>query len=325
MPSEDRKSTALDAIRPRIERFQAAVTTTADEIRGLLAGTGDVAADQSAALGFFAQGRVNVDRFSSFTPKAARIDETAEAPTQAAQEVLNALLALGDKLFVLRAEEGSDLGAQVAERLAQIGRAFAAAHVVELSQRSQYREEEHAPLLDHYPFAKWSRSERALAPGLVIELPGSALTAASVVPFLDGRMKIVFCVEGDDAPPASLARVVSPGVFVQQENGDAALEAFAAFDGVAVAALLPKDTVRFVHDPAAGETTYERFVELDFPREVRKRALGGISAAQQAEDYALLEALSVVPAPSGEAAEDPAGKLSAWLLSQADLASANKP
>jgi hypothetical protein len=145
-----------------------------------------------------------------------------------------------------------------------------------------------------------------------------------VVPFLDRDMKVVFNVEGD-APAAALARVISPGTFVQQETGDAALEAFAAFDGMAVAALLPDNAVSFVHDPAAGETTYERFVSLTFPREVRKRSIGGISAAQQAEDYALLETLSVVPAPSGEAAADPAGKLSAWLLSQADLASAGKP
>jgi hypothetical protein len=324
MPSEERKGTALDAIRPRIERFQAAVAKTTDEIRGLLAGTGDVANDQTAALGFFARGKVNVERFSAFTSRAARLDAAAEAPTRAAQEVLNALLALGDDLFVLSLDDNPDLGAAVAERLAQIGRAFAAARVIELSQRDQYREDEHAALLEHYPFARWSRSERALAPGLVIEMPGAALTAASVVPFLDGKIKIVFNVDGDDAPPASLARVISPGVFVQQETGDEALEAFAAFDGVAVAALLPTGVVRFIHDPAAGETTYERFVELDFPREIKKRALGGISAAQQAEDYALLESLSVVPSPKGEAASDPAGKLSAWLLSQADLASAGK-
>ena len=133
-------------------------------------------------------------------------------------------------------------------------------------------------------------------------------------------MKMVFTVDGD-APAAALSRVISPGVFVQQETGDAALEAFAAFEGTAVAALMPDDAVSFVHDPAAGETTYERFVSLTFPKEIRKRAIGGISAAQQAEDHALLETLSVVPTPTGEAASDPAGKLSAWLLSQADLAS----
>ena len=44
-----------------------------------------------------------------------------------------------------------------------------------------------------------------------------------------------------------------------------------------------------------------------------------LSPAQQAEDYALLEALAVVPGPGGDAAADPAGKLSAWLLSQTNL------
>jgi hypothetical protein len=307
MPSEERKGIALDAIRPRIEMFQAAVAKTTDQVRGLLEGTGDVEGDQSASLGFFARGRVNTERFSSFTRKSAKIDAAAEGPVRASHDVLRDLLAQGDGLFVLTLQEGDDVGGKVAEKLAEIGRAFAAAHVIELATRGQYREDDHAAMLERYPFRRWSRAERALAPGLVIELSGADLTAASVVPFLDRDMKVVFNVEGD-APAAALARVISPGTFVQQETGDAALEA-----------------VSFVHDPAAGETTYERFVSLTFPREVRKRSIGGISAAQQAEDYALLETLSVVPAPSGEAAADPAGKLSAWLLSQADLASAGKP
>jgi hypothetical protein len=320
MPSEERKSVALDAIRPGIKRYQAAVAKTAEEVRGLLAGTGGGPDDLTASLGFFARGRVNMDRFSEFTPASARIDETAVGPTRAAQEVMDSLLARGDELFVLTLQEGEDLASRVADRLAEIGRVFAAAHVVERVQRHEYREEEHAALLERYPFAQWSRSERALAPGLVIELPGTAFTPASVVPFLDRAMKIVFLVEGD-ASAAALARVVSPGTFVQQETGDAALEAFTAFDGTAVAALMPEDAVSFVHDPAGGGTTYERFVSVNFPREIRKRSIGGISAAQQAEDYALLETLAVVPSPTGEAASDPAGKLSAWLLSQADLAS----
>lgn len=324
MPSEERKGIALDAIRSRIEMFQAAVAKTTDQVRGLLEGTGDVEEDQSASLGFFARGRVNTERFSSFTRKSAKIDAVAEGPVRASQDVLRDLLAQGDGLFLLTLQEGDDVGSKVAERLAEIGRAFAAAHVIELAIRGQYREDDHAAMLEHYPFRRWSRAERALAPGLVIELSGADFTAASVVPFLDRGMKIVFNVEGD-APAAALVRVISPGTFVQQETGDAALDAFAAFEGIAVAALLPENAVSFVHDPAAGETTYERFVSLTFPREVRKRSIGGISAAQQAEDYALLGTLSVIPAPAGDAAADPAGKLSAWLLSQADLASAGKP
>jgi len=318
MPSEERSSIALDAIRPGIARFHAAVATTAEQVRGLLAGSGDTADDQTAALGFFARGRVDVDRFSAFTRKPARMDEAAAAPIRMAQQVMDDVLARGDELFVLGLREGEELGGAVGARLAEIGRVFAAAHVVERAQRGEYREAEHAALLERYPHALWSRSERSLAPGLVIRLPGTLFTPASVVPFLDGAMKMVFVVEGD-ASAAALARVVSPGVFVQQETGEAALEAFKAFEGTAVAALMPADAVSFVHDPAAGATTYERFVGLTLPKEIRKRVIGGISVAQQAEDYALLETLAVVPSPTGEAAADPAGKLSAWLLSQADL------
>ena len=144
-------------------------------------------------------------------------------------------------------------------------------------------------------------------------------TPAQVAPYLDTGMKMVFVVEGD-APAAPLARLVTPGVFVRQAPAGDALEDFKAWEGTAVAALMPGGAAGFVHDPGAGETTYERFTSLDLPREIRRRAIGGISPAQQAEDLALLEALAVVPSPTGEAASDPAGKLSAWLLSQTSLA-----
>jgi len=320
MVSEERKSIALEAIRPRVELFHAAVATTTNEVRGLLSGTGDTADDQAVALGYFAQGKVDIERFAAFTPRAVRIESAAEAPIRAAQDVMNALLAMQDELFVLQVEAGEDLSVKVGDRLALIGRVFAAARVIELAQRGEFREEEHAAMLDSHPFPGWNRSERSLAPGLVIELSGADFKPSLLVPFLDAQMKFVFNVDGD-APAAALSRVVSPGVFVQQETGEAALEAFAAFDGAAVAALLPKDAVSFLHDPLAGESTYERFVSLTFPKEIRKRSIGGVSAVQQAEDYALLETLSVVPTLSGEAASDPAGKLSAWLLSQTDLSS----
>lgn len=318
MASDDRNRVALEAIRPRIEMFRSAVAAASDQVRGLLAGTGNAAEDQSVALGLFAQGRVNVDRFASFTPKTPRIDTGAEKPIRAAREVLQSLLEEGDELFILKLESGRNLGLEAGRRLSQIGRAFSAARAIDLAKRGRFSEDEHAALLEDFPFPDWSQSERVLAPPLLIELPGAEFTPASIVPFLDEASKFVFCVDGD-APAAALVRVISPDVFVQQETGDAALEAFTEFEGAAVAALLPDGAVSFVHNPSAGETTYERFVSLEFPKEVRKRAIGGISAVQQAQDYALLESLSVVPVPSGDAASDPAGKLSAWLLSQADL------
>ncbi len=318
MVSDERRQVSLDAVRSRNELFRSAVAATADQVRGLLAGTGNVSEDQSVALGAFAEGRVNFDRFASFAPKASRIEAAAEAPIRAAQEALKTLLAQGDDLFVLKLEEGKDLSRKAGRRLAKIGRAFAAARVIDLAKRGQYKEEEHAAMLERYSFSRWNKSERALAPALVIELSGADFKPALIVPFIDQHSKFVFNVDGD-APAAAMSRVISPGVFVQQETGDTALDAFSEFEGPAVAALLPSTAASFIHDPSAGETCYERFVSLQFPREVKKLAIGGISVAQQAEDYALLESLSVVPMPKGDAASDPAGKLSAWLLSQSDL------
>lgn len=318
MPFEERKGIALDAVRSRIDQFHSALTVTQNQVRGLLVGADNTDDDQSVALGFFAQGKVNVERFASFTPKTTRIDATAEAPIRAAQEVLKSLLAQGDDLFIIETEAGKGLGHQLSVRLASIGRAFAAARVIELAKSGAYKEDKHAATLTRFPYAMWNSSERALAPALMIEVSGADFKPSAIIPLLDTNMKIVFNVSGD-APAAALARVISPGVFVQQETGNASLDAFAAFEGIAVAAFLPPTAVSFVHDPSSGATTYERFVAVTFPKEVRKRAVGGISPAQQAEDYSLLESLSVPPEIAGDAASDPAGKLSAWLLHQADL------
>jgi hypothetical protein len=318
MPYEERKACALDAVRSRIEQFHSALIVTSNQVQGLLAGSGTTPEDQNETLGKFAKGKMDMQRFASFAPKAPRIEAEAEAPVRAAHEVLKSLLAEGDDLFVIKATQGRGLGHQLSVRLAHIGRAFAAARVVELAKNGAYKEDKHAETLQRFPYATWNSSERALAPALIVEVSGSDFKPSAIVPLLDTNMKVVFIVDGD-APAAALSRVISPRVFVQQETGDASLDAFADYQGIAVAAYLPDTAVSFVHDPSAGSTTYERFVSVTFPKEVRKRPIGGISPAQQAEDYTLLESLSVPPEIAGEAASDPAGKLSAWLLSQTDL------
>lgn len=318
MQSDQRTGIALDAIRPRLELFLSALAVTTEETRGLLSGTGATTEDQSIALGNFARGRVDVERFSAFTGSSANIDAGSEVPIQAAQKVLNDLLRMGDDLFILELTESANLAAQVDRRLAVIGIAFAAAHVIDLAKRGAYDEEQHALLLDGLAWSDWSQAERALAPGLVIKLAGADFAPAQVAPYLDGGMKLVFVVEGD-APAAAMSRLVTPGVFVQQVCGDDPLDPFVAFEGPAAAALLPKGAFEFVHDPNAGQTSPERFTQLEKPAEIRKRAIGGISPAQQLEDIALLETLALIPSPTGEAAADPAGKLSAWLLNQTNL------
>lgn len=319
MQYEEQKTVALEAVRSRIDQFHAALTVTSEQVRGMLSGSTDTKEDQSEALGHFAKGKVDMERFNSYAPKARHIESAAEAPVRAAQEVLKSLLAQGDDLFIIDMDEGRGLGHSLSVRLASIGRAFAAARVVDLAKNGAYKEDKHAATLERFPYAQWNSSERALAPALVVNVSGEDFKPSSVVPLLDTNMKIIFNVSGD-APAAALSRVISPRVFVQQITGEPDLEAFTAYKGIAVAAFLPETAVSFVHDPSAGSTTYERFTSITFPKEVRKRPIGGISPAQQAEDYTLLESLSVPPEIAGEATTDPAGKLSAWLLSQTDLA-----
>lgn len=318
MPSEERSALALQAIRPRIDMFHAALTITINQVRGLLAGTGTNANDQSASLGKFAQGKMDLDRFATFTPKAPNIAPDVEAPVRAAEKVLKSLLDEGDDLFIVKVQDGKGLGHSLSVRLAHIGRAFAAARVVALAKNGAYKEDKHADTLMRFPYAVWNSTERSLAPALLVEVDGQDFKPSAIVPLLDANMKIVFNVSGD-APAAALSRAISPGVFVQQEIGDNSLDAFSAFKGIAVAAFLPSTAVSFVHDPSSGSTVYDHFISLVFPKEVRKRSIGGISPAQQAEDYTLLESLSVPPELTPEAASDPAGKLSAWLLSQTNL------
>ena len=318
MPFEERSALALQAIRPRIDMFHAALTVTANQVRGMLAATDNTADDQSAALGKFAQGKVNLDQFEKFTRRAPGITSDIEAPIRAAEKVLKSLLEEGDDLFTVKVAEGKGLGHSLSVRLAHIGRAFAAARVIDLAKNGAYKEDKHAETLMRFPYAVWNSSERALTPPLLVEVSGQDFKPSAIVPLLDTNMKIVFNVS-DDAPAAALSRVISPGVFVQQEIGDASLDSFSAFEGIAVAAYLPANAVSFVHDPLSGSTIYDHFVSLTFPKDVRKRHIGGISPAQQAEDYTLLESLSIPPELAPEAAEDPAGKLSAWLLSQTNL------
>jgi hypothetical protein len=152
---------------------------------------------------------------------------------------------------------------------------------------------------------------------------GRDLHAAGLAEFLDAGVAIALLVEGP-CPPAPLARLVTPNALVIQTGSVEDLAALGGHDGPAVAALLPAEAAWFRHDPAGGDAPRERFAMQRLPAEAPKRSLGGMSAAQQAEDLALLRqwAQAGAPAPAAGAPTanaTPADKLAAWLLSQADL------
>ena len=310
------------------ERFRSALAAAVEQVRGALAAernAGD-AATRAEELGRFATGRIDSSRFAALLDRRRTLDATALQRIAAAYETLTELSGRGDALFEAHVEPGQSLRDTVADALAQAGRAFGAARVYELSRSGHYREEEHGPFLTAFPYARWSRSERQLAPPLVVYVNGRDARADGLAEFLDGVTKLVLVVRGE-APLAPLVRLVTPGVFVLQTADATDLDRFAAHAGPAVAAIVPETCALFVHDPARGDQPSERMEVRGVPEAAPPPMMGGRSAAQQREELRLLESYRAPRAPAAApvgaaqagAPAEPVDRLAAWLLAHAEL------
>jgi hypothetical protein len=338
MPSDDRIVLATEAVAGQADAFRSALATTVEQVRDILARHRAPADGQTgrcgAELGDFASDRIDSERFSRLFVSSNGAKLTTIEPIERAFETLSALSAERDKLCRVTVDEGGNLREAVAHALAHLGRAFGAARVVALSRSDRYRDPEHAKLVGAFPFERWNKTERRIAPPLIVIVNGRDLHAAGLVEFLDGAQKIVLIVNGE-CPPAALVRLISPGTFVLQTLDGTGLDRFAAWRGPGIAALVPDSAARFVHDPAVGAALYDRITIHHAPKERPLKPLGGISATQQVEELEQLTALGAravsapalpsaepesAPAPVGPAG--PADRLAAWLISQADLSDA---
>ncbi len=325
MPSEDRIALADNAIANEANAFCSALATTLEQVRDLLsahAPSANGSVDRfRAELGEFSVGRIHAERFAAlFEHEKGAVGDSIEH-IELAFRTLAALRAEND-LFHVSVPDGGNLRDVVDRAMRHLGTAFGAARVVSLARAGRYREAEHATLLDGFPFERWNGAERRMAPPVVVEVGGGDLRPSGLADYLDAAQKIVLVVHGE-CPPAALVRLVSPGIFVLQTVDETGLDRFAAADGPGVAALVPDTAARFTHDPSGGSSLVDR-VQVDFlPDKLPRRTLAGLSAAQQAEDLAQLAALSTASAAQGPSSEttkavDPAEKLAAWLLRQAD-------
>lgn len=357
MPSEDRLQAALRAVARERDAFRSAVAATAEQIRGFLGsrnGATGPGGRAAAELGAFAAGRLDPERFATLVSEEGPADPAHVEAAERALSVLTGILGGGDAPFRVRVEAGGDPAAAVGDALARTGRAFGAARVAEAVRLGRYRAERDAFLLQSFPFGRWSRAEREAAPPLVVELDGEDLGPGGLAAYLDGGVKLVLIVDGP-CPPAPLARLLTPGIRVLQTDDPEALAAVGGTPGPAIAALVPEACARFLHEPDApgsgdgpraddgdGEagggpaSGWGRFT-VDLLPEAPKGRLGASSAFQQAEELRLLAALA---APDGEGAPgaaegagagagrpaagttvpaDPADRLAAWILHQADL------
>jgi len=330
MPSDERVDRVLEALAEPIGAFRSVLAKTIEQIRALLTaqhtGTNGQVARLGAELGSFADSRIDPNRFSNLFAPAETLKPVNVQRIERAYQTMSALLEQGDQLFLVNVPDGGSLRDDVAKALEHLGTAFGAARAVELTRAGRYRLSDHGLLFSAFPFVKWSVTERRLAPPLVVLVRGADLYPAGLAEFLDGSQKVILVVRGE-APPAPLVRLVTPGTFVLQTADETGLDRFAAWEGPGIGALLPESAARFLHDPA-GPTLADRLTVGHLPDAEPRKSLSGISAGQQAEDLRQLTALSQVvtgapattaPASAAAAAADPAGKLAAWLLDQADL------
>jgi hypothetical protein len=331
MPFEAHIERILLPLAGPIGTFRSALAATVEQVRGFLEShrLRDAGAPERPFLGAFAEGRIDFDAFSSLVRRDPAPEPAAIARMEKAFLLLKELEARGTEPFVSSVEPGTGLRDAAARALGQVGRAFGAARVFELSRSGRYREAEHGTFLESFPFERWSRAERAIAPPIVLRVPPRDLRAEGLAEFLDGALKIVLYAPGEPAT-APLVRLVTPGTFVLQTKDGDGLDRLAAFDGPGIAAWIPEGAALFVHDPSRGSDPAERLSIGHLP-EPSPLARAGRSAFQQAEELRQLAALAArspgpvprAPSASPDRAAAPAGepvdRLAAWLLAQADL------
>jgi hypothetical protein len=327
MQSDDRITTVLSALRGPREAFDAAIVSAIDELGIFLAEqrvpAHEHVAQESVRLGNFAAGRIDVERFAAIVGRVTAVSPAALDRIAHVVDLLTAFRGQGDRLYRVRVLPGADVRDTVRDALAVRGRLFNAGRHVE-----QLRTGTDVPELEEVLcFSRWLKSERMLAPPLVVEVDGADLMADGLAEYLDGALKIVLIVSGL-APPAPLARLIAPHTFVMQCTDAAAVSYLAGFAGTGIAAVLPDGCARFRHDPSRGTRLSQRLeVEL-LPESVVRPSVGRYNPRRQAEDLAWLRELAQlsdlaraqqhIDATQNDDAA-PADQLAGWLLRNADL------
>ncbi len=334
MPSDERVELALKALAGQREAFQSALGTTVEQVQSFLndhqgSGSENGKLDRVAAeLGPFAAGRIDTDRMTKLFGDTVSLDTLTVETIQQARATMTELAQRNHELFLIDVVPGGDLRAVVGKALEEVGRAFGAVRIFELTRSGSYHGNEHARSLGSFPFVKWSRGERRLAPPLVVAVDGVDVRPG-LSEYMDGSQKIVLIVRGE-CTPAPLVRLITPGTFVLQTHDGSGLDRFAAYDGPGIAALVPENAARFVHDPSSGSEIWERLSVSYVTENEPRGSVGGMSGPQQAEELRQLKSLGARPAAgTAEAAapastpspapSEPVDKLAAWLLNQADL------
>ena len=330
MQSDERTAGVLAALRGPREVFDGALTSAIEELHAFLDEAGaplsDHVAHETARLGPFAADRIDVDRFSALFGRASAIGPAGIDRIRRVHDLLVGYRSQGDNLYQVRMERGSDLRDTVRDALAARGRIFNAARHVELIRAGGEINDPDDALC----FTRWRRSERMLAPPLIVTVEGSDLVADGLAEYLDGAVRIVLLVNGA-APAAPLVRLIAPHTFVLQTTDPAAVAQLGAAAGPGIAAVLPEGSACFSHDPSRGARLSQRLQVSSLPAPATQ-PIGRYSVRRQHEDEAWLselaqfaDVLRVQPQVGTESEPDPADQLAGWLLRTAQIQTTGTP
>jgi hypothetical protein len=330
MPFDDRTPAILRALRGSVDIHEAAIRAAVDRVESLLtlsaAGTG---ASPGLSLGSFAVDRIDPERFAALEQNRRALDQDERVLLAEARRLLQEHTRMDPRRFIVDVPSGGRLSNAVMHAFAELGRPFGAARVAELLRHGRFDRDEHGDMLHGFPRYRWNRAERLASPPLVVTLDGADLWAGELAQFIDGNQRVVLIVR-TPAPPAALVRLITPATLVFQTNHEATaadlLDRFA--DAPSVGALMPEGCAEFVHAPDAGASVSAR-LSIDTRPQGSRKPLPGWTGWQQEQELQQLIALSTPPVSVAATPEnavasraDPADRLAAWLLSQADASPA---
>ena len=276
----------------------------------------------SRELGIFARGRIDPERLAGLLGDEAAPDPLTARLMAQAHDLFSGIMTGGRRRFHLQLGPDEDLSRARLFLVGVLGRAFGVAHAVEKAREHRYDPDHDYGLLHSYPFHRWSALERELAPPLVVEVEGRTLRATGLVEFLDGWQKLVLVVRGS-APPASLARLVSAGVFVAQTGPESALEVvaeMARLRGPGIVAVFEEGAgaLPFTHRPGRGLEVDRSALESAVAEVSARRGQPGIVDLRHLESLLAVPAVPTGPTEGGGGLKT-ADQLAAWLLSRTDL------
>lgn len=322
---DERVALALRSVADSIAAYRSAVIATLERVRAMLA-VGGGASRARGELGSFGATRIDAERFAELSRGAAAFDAPARARLTRCVDVLHELAQAPDSAFVVDVPSGTRPFGSAVAALASFGRAFGAAIAADLIRMGVYEAKQHNVLTEAWPFDRWTKSERRLAPPFVLTVDGADLRVGDFGELLDGAQKIVLVVRGKSAP-AALVRLITPRTLVLQTPDDAGLDRFRRYAGPAIAALVGEESATFLHDPDRGATTWQRLQIWRRPASVPRRTIGALSPGQQQDELLHLDALAAEPAlptiaidtlvPRGDG--DATDRLANWLLAQSGL------